>query len=274
GLSANGYYVQTDAAINPGNSGGAMVDLDGRLVGINSAIYSKSGGSMGIGFAIPVDLVKAVVDAARAGKAGVARPWLGAGVQDVTPQIAASLGVDRPAGALVASVRPGGPAARAGLKPGDLVTAVDGRPIDDGAALGYALAIGRVGATERLDVRRASGNATLTLPLEPAPETPPRDATVISAPSPFQGATVENLSPAVAEDMSVNVPDRGVVIASVAPGSAAASVNFRVGDVIERVNGASIGSVADLLRAAGSSPSYWRLRLKRGGNTITTIFGG
>ena len=118
--------IQTDAAINPGNSGGALVDMEGRLVGINSAIYSRSGGSMGIGFAIPVNMVKVVVAAAKGGVKQVRRPWLGATFQAVSQDIADSLGMSRPTGALVTDVVANSPAAEAGLKRGDVVSAVDG----------------------------------------------------------------------------------------------------------------------------------------------------
>ena len=126
GITDYQFFIQTDAAINPGNSGGALVDLNGRLVGINTAIYSRSGGSQGIGFAIPANMVRVVVASAKGGSAAVKRPWLGAKLQEVTPDIAESLGLKRPSGALVASVVAGGPAARAGIKTGDLIVSVDG----------------------------------------------------------------------------------------------------------------------------------------------------
>ena len=118
GISDYGFFIQTDAAINPGNSGGALVDLDGKLVGINSAIYSRSGGSMGIGFAIPVNMVKSVIAAARQGGATVKRPWLGATLQSLTKDIADNLGIDRPTGALVVTVAGDGPAVRGGSQAG------------------------------------------------------------------------------------------------------------------------------------------------------------
>src|SRR6478752_7760553 len=129
GISDYQFFIQTDAAINPGNSGGALVDMAGRLVGLNTAIFSRSGGSQGIGFAIPVNMVKVVVASAQGGSSVVRRPWLGAKLQAVTPEIAEGLGLKRPAGALVASVAPKSPAARAGLKTGDLLVAVDGQPV-------------------------------------------------------------------------------------------------------------------------------------------------
>jgi len=141
GISDYGFFIQTDAAINPGNSGGALVDLDGKLVGVNSAIYSRSGGSMGIGFAIPVNMVRSVIAAARGGGATVKRPWLGATLQSLTKDIADNLGIDRPTGALVVTVAEIGPAAEAGLKRGDVIIAVDGQSVDDAEGVGFRLAV-------------------------------------------------------------------------------------------------------------------------------------
>ncbi len=136
GISDYGFFIQTDAAINPGNSGGPLVDMNARLVGINSAIFSKSGGSVGIGFAIPVNMVKAVLSAAKGGGKLVRRPWLGATLQTMSQEIAEGLGLERPAGALLADVDPKGPAAEAGLKRGDVIVSVDGQATDDPEAVG------------------------------------------------------------------------------------------------------------------------------------------
>src|SRR5690606_21959879 len=147
GISDYQFFIQTDAAINPGNSGGALVDMSGKLVGINTAIFSRSGGSQGIGFAIPANMVRVVVASAEQGGKAVARPWLGARLQTVTADIAETLGLQRPTGALVVNVVPGGPAARGGLKMSDLITAVDGQQIDDPNAFGYRFATRPLGGT-------------------------------------------------------------------------------------------------------------------------------
>ncbi len=155
GITDYQFFIQTDAAINPGNSGGALVDLGGRLVGINTAIFSRSGGSQGIGFAIPANMVKVVVASAKSGGSTVKRPWLGARLQAVTPEIAESLGLKRPAGALVASLTPTSPAARAGLKTSDLIVAIDGQAVDDPNAFDYRFATKALGGSARLGVVRA-----------------------------------------------------------------------------------------------------------------------
>ena len=155
GITDYQFFIQTDAAINPGNSGGALVDLGGKLVGINTAIFSRSGGSQGIGFAIPANMVRVVVASARGGGSVVKRPWLGARLQAVTPEIAESLGLKRPAGALVASVTPQSPAARAGLKTSDLIVAIDGQAVEDPNAFDYRFATKSLGGAAKLGVMRA-----------------------------------------------------------------------------------------------------------------------
>ena len=197
GASDYGFFIQTDAAINPGNSGGALVDLDGRLVGINSMIYSRSGGSMGLGFAIPVNMVKGVVAAALHGGNSVKRPWLGATLQNVSKDIAETLGLDRPTGAMVVEVVEASPAAAAGLKRGDVIAAIDSQVVDDAESVGFRLGVKPLGGTARLAVLRDGKTLDLPLKLASAPETPARDALTIQGRSPFEGALVMNLSPAV-----------------------------------------------------------------------------
>src|ERR1700753_1633730 len=166
GITDYQFFIQTDAAINPGNSGGALVDMTGRLAGINTAIYSRSGGSQGIGFAIPANMVRVVVASAKSGGKAVKRPWLGARLQAVTPEIAETLGVKLPNGALVASVVPNSPAAKAGLKSSDLITAIDGQQIDDPKAFDSRSATRPLGGTAEVDAQRAGKPVKLSVPLE------------------------------------------------------------------------------------------------------------
>jgi len=277
GINDYGFFIQTDAAINPGNSGGALVDLSGRLVGINSAIYSRSGGSMGIGFAIPVNMVKSVIVAAKHGGATVRRPWLGAKLQSLTKDLADSLGLDRPAGALVASVSAGSPAADAGLKRGDLITDIDGQPIDDAGGVDFRLGVKPLGGTASLTVLRAGKSIVAPLKLAAAPETPPREAVRIKSRSPFQGAQVMNLSPAVMEELSLQSEDEtapeGVVVADVAADTPAASFGVRKGDIVVEVNGAAINTTRDLVDAAAQKARLWDLTISRGGQLIRSRIG-
>ena len=274
GSSDYQYFIQTDAAINPGNSGGALVDMHARLIGINSAIYSQSGGSVGIGFAIPVNLVKSVIAAARSGADRMHRPYLGASVQGITRDLAEGLGLDRPSGALVADVVEDGPAAAAGLKRGDIITAVDGKSVDDPDGLGYRLATKPLGGTITLTVRRDAHDQELSMRLVTAPEQPPRDPVRLHDSSPFAGATVVNLSPAVAEDFSLHNVRDGVVITDVEDGSNAADTGLQKGDVILQLNASKIVSTRTMQKATAVGASSWRVTLVRAGQTIQTEIGG
>jgi len=273
GISDYQFFIQTDAAINPGNSGGPLVDMTGRMVGLNSAIYSRSGGSQGIGFAIPANMVRVVVNSAKGGSAAVKRPWLDAKLQDVTPEIADSLGLKRPSGALVASVAPGGPAARAGIKTGDLIVSVDGTPVDDSNAFDYRFATKPLGGTAQIGLIRQGKDVTVQVTLQSLPETP-RDEVEIRAHSPFLGATVANLSPALADELRLDPQAEGVVITSVADGSAAQSIGFQKGDIVVSVNNQKIAKTADLERVAGAGGRQWRITIMRGGQQISVMFTG
>jgi Do/DeqQ family serine protease len=273
GITDYQFFIQTDAAINPGNSGGALVDLNGRLVGINTAIFSRSGGSQGIGFAIPVNMVRGVISSAQGGSSVVRRPWLGAKLQAVTPEIAEGLGLKRPAGALVASVTPKSPAARAGLKTGDLVVAVDGQPVDDPNAFDYRFATKLLGGQVQLGIVRSGRESRLAVALESAPENP-RNEVTIQARSPFLGAKVANLSPALAEELRLDSAAEGVAVLEVADGSVAQSIGFQKGDVVLTVNNEPIARTADLQRVAAQPTRLWRVTILRGGQKLSVVFGG
>ncbi len=274
GVSNYGFFIQTDAAINPGNSGGALVDMHAHVVGINSAIYTQTGSSVGIGFAIPIDTVKAVIAAARNGGHEVRRPWLGATLQSVTPDIAASLGMARPDGALIANLFAGGPAATAGLRRGDVITAIDGKSVDDVESFGYHFGIEPLGGTAKLTYLRDGKSATAQVGLSGAPEIPKRDLRALTGPSPFRGASVENISPAVIEDMTLHGVTKGVVVSTIAPGSIAQQYNVRKGDVILAVNGVPIADTASLAKITSVAHHYWKLTINRAGQVFTSIVGG
>jgi Do/DeqQ family serine protease len=273
GISDYQFFIQTDAAINPGNSGGALVDLSGRLVGINTAIFSRSGGSQGIGFAIPANMVKVVVASAEGGGTAVKRPWLGARLQPVTSDIADGLGLKRPAGALVATLTAASPAARAGLKAGDLIVAIDGQEVDDPNAFDYRFATKPLGGTARLALIRGGKEITIPVALEPLPDTP-HEELVIQARSPLQGARVSNLSPAVADELRLDPSTEGVVITNIADGSLAQSLGFMRGDIVNVVNNQKIGKTRDLERASGQQSRVWRITITRGGRQLSVVLGG
>jgi Do/DeqQ family serine protease len=273
GITDYQFFIQTDAAINPGNSGGALVDLAGRLVGINTAIFSRSGGSQGIGFAIPANMVKVVVASAKSGGSTVRRPWLGARLQGVTPEIADGLGLKRPTGALIASVAPASPAARAGLKTGDLITAIDGLQVEDANAFEYRFATKPIGGTARLGIVRAGKELALNVALEAVPDTP-HEELVIASPSPFQGAKVSNLSPALAERLRLDPSSEGVVIIDIASGSPAQSLGFQPGDLVLSVNNAKIAKTRDLERVAGQQTRRWSITIVRAGQQLSVELRG
>lgn len=273
GISDYQFFIQTDAAINPGNSGGALVDVNGNLVGINTAIFSRGGGSNGIGFAIPSNMVKVVIDSARRGAGAVELPWIGAELQPVTADIAESLGLDRPQGVLVTGVAEGSPAADAGLEVGDLVTAVDGTEVSDPRVFNYRLATRGVGNDATLDVNRNGRETSVTVALKPPPETTPSAALTIDTPSPFQGATVANLSPAIASRIGLAWRGQtGVVITEVDRRSPAARVGLARGDIVVAVNGSEVTSTDQLAALAGDEPLFWRVTIDRNGRILRMAF--
>ncbi len=264
GVSDYQFFIQTDAAINPGNSGGALVDLQGRLVGVNTAIFSRSGGSNGIGFAIPANMVEVVASAADEGGI-VRRPWVGTSVQTVGSDIAASLGLERPSGVLVTRIQKDSPAGRAGIKVGDLIVSVGGTRVDDPDAYGYRLATKKIGGTTEFEILRNGKTSVVDVSLERAPESVDRDSREIKGNSPFTGVKVMNLSPAVAEELRMYNEFSGVVIADIQARSNAAYVGFKPGDIVVEVNGAEIGNTKDLSKAASKRYRVWNITFKRDG---------
>lgn len=265
------YFIQTDAAINPGNSGGALVGLDGKLIGINTAIYSRDGGNMGIGFAVPSNMVRAVLASVAQGGKKIARPWTGIDGQSVTADIAASLGLAHPMGLLVKTIHSASPALKAGLKIGDVIVSVEGKPVEDPSAFSYRIAMLQVNSQVKLEVYRGGEKHEIALPLIAPPESPAREETKIEGENPLSGATLANLSPAVAEAYGLsNTGDRGVVIVRMAEGSPAARLGLAKGDRIEGINGAKIENVRAAREALKDSPPRgWRLLLNRDGEKLT-----
>jgi len=260
-------FIQTDAAINPGNSGGALITTDGKLAGINTAIFSKSGGSIGIGFAIPSNLVASTLASALTGK-GIRRPWFGATASTITSEVAQGLGMDKPNGVLISGIYSGGPADKAGLRAGDVVLAVDGREVNDPSALKFRIATRKIGDTAQLQVLRQGRQRQVSLPLQQAPENPARDISQIAGNNPLAGATVANLSPAFAEEIGFDPLEKGVILLDVAGGSPANRLRLRPGDMIVKLNNDEIQTVAGLQRAAREASPPWVLMIKRNGQLI------
>jgi serine protease Do len=270
GISDYQFFIQTDAAINPGNSGGALVNMKGQLIGINTAIFSKSGGSIGIGFSIPSNMVATVIQSAQSGKA-IQRPWLGGEFQNVTQDIADSLGFSRPEGVLVTNLSPQSPLAKAGLKRGDVIMAFDGKSLDNAQALNYMLGTSRVGDSKLIEYRRADASLQATIKMVSAPETVAREQTEVTGKNPFAGLVIANLSPAVADEINLPTDATGVVILQVKNGPAAQWM--QKGDILREVNGMKIDTVSTLNTIINQSPRRWVIGFERQGQIIYLRLG-
>ncbi|MGC0053164.1 DegQ family serine endoprotease [Brucella pituitosa] len=269
GVSDFDFFIQTDAAINPGNSGGGLLDMRGRLIGINTAIFSRSGGSVGIGFAIPSNMVRAVVDAALSGSSSFERPFIGATFQNITPDVAESLGMDKSFGVLVTAVIKGGPAEEAGLKVGDVVMSVQGVRADNVDVLGYRLSTAGIGNTVTLDIVRNDEESKLPVKLAKEPEAKPQQKQTIKGDNPFEGAVVEELTPSMASRMRLRDGARGVIVTDVIVNSQAARLGLRQRDIIRGINGNPIRTVDDLTTALSNGRGLaWRLEVERNGALI------
>ena len=265
------FFVQTDAAINPGNSGGALVDIDGRLVGINTAIFSRTGGSMGIGFAIPSNMARVVAEAGIAG-GQLVRPWFGARMQDVTTDLANSLGLAAPRGALITEVAPGSSADRAGFRSGDVILRIDGFDVLQPSAFDFRLATRAVGSEVTVTYFRSGGELEATFTLEAPPGA--GETITIEGNTRFAGASVETLTPAGAQDLGLPFDARGVLVRDVAAGSPADGMGLRPGDVIFGLNGRDIEDAAAFRELARGRPNAWQIVLQRDGRTIRSVVSG
>lgn len=267
GHSDNQVFIQTDAAINPGNSGGALVDMSGKLVGINTAIYSQSGGSHGIGFAIPSNLVKLYIDSALTGRK-VEKPWIGAKLEPLSRQLAEELGLDRVAGAVVMRVTDKSPAAEAGLQPGDVIVKVDDFEVSEPRSVIYRLTTRGVGNTVKIEVIRKEKPVTLQLALVSPPKPGKDDVRSLAGNHPFDGVRAANIGPALADEMGLE-ESSGVVLVAVRQGSIAANLGFRPGDVVLQVGQAKIATVVELERAVKDRQRLWQVAVRRGERVLT-----
>lgn len=264
------YFIQTDAAINPGNSGGALVNLRGELVGINTAIFTRGGGSIGIGFAIPSAMVRAV---ARAGETGVlVRPWFGARLQEINTDIADSLAIDLPHGALVTEVALGSPASDAGLRPGDAIIAIDGVAVDAPQGFEFRFATKDIGTTTRITYLRDGK----TYDADVAALAPPEagETAEITGNTRFAGTRVEVLTPALAQEMGLPFDATGIVVSRVMQGSPADRMGLRSGDVVIAINGQRINDVGTFRDLVSTRANGWQIVIQRNGQTIQSYVSG
>ncbi|WP_244465645.1 DegQ family serine endoprotease [Devosia chinhatensis] len=275
GVEASDYefFIQTDAAINPGNSGGALVDMRGNLVGINTAIYSQTGGSVGIGFAIPANMARLVAEAGVSG-GEIVRPWFGAKMQAVTADIAVSMGMAAPHGAMITEVAPDGPAERAGFRSGDVILSVDGLRVDDPSAFNFRLATRPIGQTAQLERLRGGATETISFPLEAVPSAAAEAVASISGNTRFAGVTVRQLDPALSEAKGLPYDASGVIVTAIEPGSAAEAMGLRVDDLILALNDAEIGTASRFAEIASQRARTWQIILQRNGRVTRSIVSG
>ena len=265
-----GYFIQTDAAINPGNSGGALVDTGGRLVGINTAILTQGGGSNGIGFAIPANLVKTVVDQAVAGADRFARPWAGVSGQAMDAGLAESLGLARPDGVLVSGLHRASPFAAAGLQAGDVILSLGGAPTNTPQEVMFRLAALGVGAEAEVVWLRAGAEMRATVTLAAAPDDPPREQVTVSKDVALRGLTVVRVNPSVTEELRLPLDAVGVAVWQAEDLSARAG--FQRGDIVMAINGAAVSRPADVEALAGTEARVWVVDLIRQGQPLRLRF--
>jgi len=261
--SGRGYFIQTDAAINPGNSGGALVDMQGRLVGINTAILTRSGGSNGIGFAIPANLVQRFLEQAAAGRTKFERPWAGITAQAVDAALAEGLGMGLPEGVVLTGLHPDSPFAAAGLKVGDVIVSLNGDQVNTPQEMMFRMASVGVGGTMAVRYLHKGTVRKARFALIAPPETPARDPVTAAKRSDLAGLAVVNINPAVTEEYDLGATAKGVLVTD--PGTIGARAGLRVGDVLVQVNRTKIRTTRDVSRAIRPGTHRWAIEYLRGG---------
>lgn len=265
-----GYFIQTDAAINPGNSGGALVDVQGRLVGINTAILTQGGGSNGIGFAIPANLVRSIVAQAEAGATRFARPWAGVTGQAMDAALAEGMGLPRPDGVLVSGVHPKSPFAAAGLQAGDVILSLGGEPTNTPQEVMFRMAALGVGESAEIVWLRDGQEKRAEVVLAAAPDDPPRDQTTVVADVPLRGLTVVRINPAVTEELGLPLQAEGVAVLQAE--DLAARAGLQAGDILLGINGEAVGQPSDVAALAEMDARIWVVDLMRGGKPMRLRF--
>ncbi|MEL6568671.1 MAG: Do family serine endopeptidase [Pseudomonadota bacterium] len=266
GVSDYAFFLQTDAAVNPGNSGGALINTQGELVGVNTAIFSRSGGSNGIGFAIPAEMVRRVVDAA-INEGMIVRPWLGLKGESVTFDMAQSQGLDRPVGVIVTEVYDEGPADAAGLRRGDLIVSIDDREVFDERGLKFLAALKSPGERAQLEIIRGGDRRTVYASLAPPPGATEAERILLQGAHPFSGAEVAELSPRLAEELGRDPFETGILVTRVLRNAYARRV-VRPGDVILTVNGQDVDDLDALEAQLGLPRTQWAIEVDRNGRRI------
>ncbi|GKY88820.1 trypsin-like peptidase domain-containing protein [Sinisalibacter aestuarii] len=275
-FNAASYFIQTDAPINPGNSGGALVDMSGRLVGINTQIVTRSGGSNGIGFAIPANLVARVVAQAAAGEASFIRPWAGLEVQPIDADMANALGLDRPQGVLVRALADGSPFAEAGVAPGDVILAMDGQPVNAPAELVFRLSLQEMGSMVPVTLRTGTEEHIVAVEMRAATSAGDglgQGAVSFTAAGPFQGLVLQDLTPDLSARLGLRSSTGGGVVVMGIDNPRSAR-NFQPGDIITEVNGVEIHGLAELTELASEDRRTWKLVIERRGGRVYLTWRG
>ncbi|HBS50933.1 MAG TPA: serine protease [Rhodobacteraceae bacterium] len=268
--AGRGYFIQTDAPINPGNSGGALIDVNGRLIGINTSILSRSGGSNGIGFAIPANLVAQFLAQARDGQTVFQRPWAGMAGQPVDADLAASLGLDLPGGLLISDLHPASPFARAGFRVGDVIAAVDGDVVNSPSEMVFRMTVAGIGGTARVTRLREAQAEEVEVAMIAAPDDPPAEEEVLDRRTVLPELRAARANPAVIARHGLALSTEGVVVTE--PGPFGARAGLRAGDVVLAVNQSPVERPRDLRRAL-TDPGRWvRIDLIRRGKPVSLRF--
>ncbi len=266
-----GYFIQTDAPINPGNSGGALVDTQGRLIGINTSILSRSGGSNGIGFAIPASLVGQFVAQARAGETVFQRPWAGVTGQPVTYDMAEGLGLERTGGMILSDMHEASPFRAAGLAPGDVILSVDGQEVNGPAEMIYRMTVAGLGTEITIQAVQGGEARDVKVPMLRAPESPPRATLVTGARAAVPGLTLSTINPAVMAEYGLPLAvSQGVLVED--PGDIGARAGLRAGDVLLGINGVAVLDSASATDALEAARSRLALDVQRGQRRLTMRF--
>ncbi|NBV60606.1 MAG: PDZ domain-containing protein [Rhodobacteraceae bacterium] len=262
GSNGRGYFIQTDAAINPGNSGGALIDVNGALIGVNTSILTRSGGSNGIGFAIPANLVAEFMRQAKAGQSRFMRPWAGLQGQAVDADIAASMGADVPEGVLIVDLHPQSPFAMAGFAVGDIVTAVDGQPVNTPPEMMFRMSVAGLGQGADITRLRDGALRTITVTMATAPETPARDSRRLGDASALPGLVVETINPGVIAEFGLPLHASGALVAQ--PGPLGARLGVQPGDIVVQANGQAVANSASLAQVLAQRGAVIDLQILRG----------
>ncbi len=271
GISDYRSFIQTDAAINPGNSGGALINMQGKLIGINTAIFSKTGESLGIGFAVPANMVKLVADHAASGRT-LLRPWTGLAGVEIDWDIAQSLQQQYPGGMLVSDIYPNSPAAKAGIQTRDVITHIDDYKFATLQDFRFRLAL-KTNDKQAIFIGNRAGKAKKWyIKLEPPIEIPKRERTKITGNTVLTGAILENLSPKIATEIGFDIFSKGVIIRDIQPDSPAVHYRFQPNDIIRKINQTTINKTKDIIIALKQNVNYYEIVIERNNDNIKMTF--